>query len=154
MVGSLRHRGCVRGRSGDSPSRVNLHEATIPEEAAAGEAHSLPLASLAPLKLVTPLLTPTIISPSAAYALVKTRAASLHITEAFQPLLAWLMIGIKEAAPCLDTLGALDLEDQVTGIQKNMWRGLAPVPPPAAPNAPNSIMQAAPVQVLYDTEVV
>ena len=90
--------------------------ATIPEEMAKDEAHWILLASLAPPQLVAPLHTLSFLSQAAAWVLVKTRATSLHLTEAVQPLLACMMIGIKEAAPCLDNLRALDLEDQVTGI--------------------------------------
>ena len=74
-------------------------EATIPEETASGKFHSLPLASLAPLQIVSPLLTPPFLSPAADYAMDKTIAASLHITESVQPLLAWTSRGIKESVP-------------------------------------------------------
>ena len=41
--------------------------------------------------------------------MVKTRVARLHLTEAVHPMLAWISRVIKEAAPCLDTFGSLDL---------------------------------------------
>ena len=113
----------------------------------AGKAHLPPLASLAPLQLVAPLLTPTFLSPVASYALVKTRAVSLHITGEVQPMLACVRIGPKESAPCLDTLGALDLEYHVTGIRKKMWRDLVSAHPPATLQAPTYIIQTVLMQV-------
>ena len=61
-----------------------------------------------------------------------------------QPLLACLHGVLKEAAPNLNTLGALDIEDHITGDCKKMWHDLVPAGKTSSPQAPTYIMQAAP----------
>ena len=70
---------------------------TLPEETKEVERHSLLLESLATLKLVAPIIKPPLISPAVAYALVKTKPVILHLIEVVQKLVAWKMIGLKEA---------------------------------------------------------
>ena len=93
------------------------------------------------------ILTPPFLPLTASDALVNTIEASLKIAEAVQSLLAWMRGGIKDSEPQLNILGALDLEDQVTGDRKKMWSELVPASQPVTPQAPNYIMQTAPEQV-------
>ena len=75
---------------GSSPT-----DSTIPGDAATSKNHMLPIAYLAPLRLMVPLLTSIFLPPIVAYVLVNTKAESLQLTETVHLLLAWLKRGFK-----------------------------------------------------------
>ena len=76
---------------------LNPMDATTPGDIAANETHKLSLASIAPLKMMVPLIPSKLFPSTAAYALVNTRAESLQLIDAENPLLDWPRRGLKEA---------------------------------------------------------
>ena len=92
----------------------------IPKEKSTKNHHKLPLASLAPLNMVTPLLNPPFLPPTVYCALVKVKSAILHLAEAVHIFLSYPSGGIKELSPSLNALVVLDLEYHITGYFKKM----------------------------------
>ena len=98
--------------------------------------------SLAPLKLVSPLLNPSFLSPTVAYSFIETRVAALNLTTPVQPLLRRGCL--QEAVPGIASLGALDLEDCLVSGRRNTLKDLVPEVPPQSQTQMTYIMQAAP----------
>ena len=82
-------------------------DSNIPDYTASRKTHNTPMASLYPLQLVVKLIKSPLLPPTAAHALVNTRAASLQLIDTVQPMLDWLRRGLKEAAPYINNLGAI-----------------------------------------------
>ena len=122
-------------------------DTTIPRDMSTRKSHKPPLALIATMRLEVPLLTPPLLPPTEFYALVKTIATSLTLTEEVRTLLAWMRRGIMDSVPYLNILGDLEPEDKVTGNRKKMWRELVPASQQVTPQAPNYNMQTAQVQV-------
>ena len=85
------------------------------------EESSLCFISLDPMKLVSPLLNPPLLSTTATYYLIDSRAAALNFTKAVQQVLTWIRGCLLDAAPGIVILGALDLEDFLTIRRRNIY---------------------------------
>ena len=101
---------------------LNPTVAAVPDAIPEEYRDILHLDSLAPLKLVAPLLKPPFLSPPAACDPIKARVDPLNFTAALHPLLAWIQGIPKYAVPGVSILGALDLEDHITGGRRRLWR--------------------------------
>ena len=74
--------------------------------------------NLDPAHLVAPLLKAPLISPPSAYALIHAISGGRNMKAVVHHLLTWTRVLLKSTAPGVPILGALDLEDHLTGVRK------------------------------------
>ena len=116
----------------------------IPDSTPSKEEASLCLVSLAPMKLVSPILKPPFLLPATTYYFIEDRVVALKLTKAVQTLLIWIWGYLVDAAPGIAVIGALDLEDRLVSGRRKTLRDLVPEALLLQQANTTYVMQAAP----------
>ena len=115
----------------------------IPAFTAANDRAHLPLAALAPLQFVYPLLAAPYLYSPAAYTLLTAQAVAMRWEEKMAPLLTWIRVTLLPSFPSVTALPPIKLADHITVIQECLLQTMVPTATPVVSRvAPTIIMQA------------
>ena len=117
-------------------NKLKPEEHSIPEAAAVDEQARIPLACIALLALVHPLMTAPYLSPSAAYTLLLARASFWSWDDPLAPQMKWLRESLYQTCLRVKFLPPLEMDDQITVGRQNLQQQLVPYTPagPATPS--------------------
>ena len=117
-------------------SKLRLEDHSISEEVTGAEREIIPLACIAPLSLIHPLLSAPYMSQAAAYVLLSARTTVWNWDAPLAPLMKWLRAYLYQMCPGVKSLPSLDMSNHITVGRQTLQRQLVPRIPagPATPS--------------------
>ena len=107
-------------------AKLRPEDHRIPETAVVSDKSHIPLACIAPLAFIHPLLIAPYLYPASAYTLLLARATPWIWDAPLAPLMTWLRASLFQACRSVNSLSFLNMDNHITVGRHNLQKHIVP----------------------------